>query len=65
MCFYGICYVVTQMQFKCEIWGLKRRFRVSLLRAMDIIQNSLTLVTSLHSILTHDMMTSKEVMDKN
>ena len=61
--FYGICYVVTQMQFKCEIWGVKRRFRVSLLRATDIIQN--LLVISLHSTLTHDIMTSKEVMDTN
>ena len=51
------------MQFKCEVWGLKRRFSVSLLRATDIIQNSL--VISLHSTLTHDMMTSKEVMVKN
>ena len=50
------------MQFKCEILDLKRRFSVSLLRATDIIQNSL--VISLHSTLTHDMMTSKEVMDK-
>ena len=63
MCFYGICYVVMQMQFKCEIWGFKRRFGVSLLRATDIIQDSL--VISLHSTLTHDMMTSKEGMDKN
>ena len=50
------------MQFKCEIWGLKRRFSISLLRATDIIQNSL--VISLHSTLTHDMMASNEVMDK-
>ena len=63
MCFYGICYVVTQMQFKCEIRGLKRRFSISLMRATDIIQNSL--VISLHSTLTHDMMASEEAMDKN
>ena len=51
------------MQFKCEIWGLKRRFSISLSPATDMIQNSL--VTSLHSTFTHDMAASKEVVDKD
>ena len=49
------------MQFKCEIWGLKRRFSISLSPATDMKQNSL--VTSFHS--THDMTASKEVVDKD
>ena len=51
------------MQFKCEIWGLKRRFSISLLPATDMKQNSL--VTSLHSPFTHDITASKEVVDKD
>ena len=36
---------------QCEIWGLNRRSSISFLPATDVIQNSL--VTSLHSIFTH------------
>ena len=51
-----------QMQFKCEIWGLKlSQFRISFLPATDMIPNSL--VTS-HTFI-HEMMASKEAMDKN
>ena len=58
-----VFYFLTEMQFKCEIWGLKRRFSILLLPATAMIQNSP--VTSPHSTYTHDMMASKEVMDKD